>query len=191
MQTPRQPVDLVPLSRGKSIAAKNMAKHVQSVQAEVRHKLEQANAKYKKAADKHRREQLFKEGDMVMVFLRKERFPVGTYSKLKPKKYGPYKIIKKINDNAYVVNLPDTMGIFKTFNVADIYQYHFSEEPLYPDLQPNSRSSSSQKEEIDAGSHMDAEDMEDDELQDMGDEAKRLEEEFSRQRERRNAKKPK
>ena len=189
MQTPRQPVDLVPLPRGKSIAAKNMAEHVQSVQAEVRQKLEQANAKYKRAADKHRREQIFKEGDMVMVFLRKERFPVGTYSKLKPKKYGPYKIIKKINDNAYVVDLPDTMGISKTFNVADIYPYHSSEEPLYPDLQPNSRSSSSQEEETDAGRHMDAEDMEDDGLQDIGDEAERLEEEFLRQRERRKTKK--
>src|SRR5436189_4842575 len=71
------------------------------------------------------------------------------------------------------------------------YQYHSSEEPLYPDLQPNSRSSSSQEEEIDAGRHMDAEDIEDDVLQDMGDEAERLEEEFLRQRERRKAKKPK
>src|SRR3954468_14376963 len=123
MQTPRQPVDLVPLPCGKSIAAKNMAEHVQSMQAEVRQKLEHANAKYKKAADKHRREQLFKEGDMVMVFLREERFPIGTYNKLKLKKYGSYKILKKINDNAYMVDLPDMMGISKTFNVADIYQY--------------------------------------------------------------------
>ena len=181
----------MPLPRGKSIAAKNVAEHVQSMQAEVRQKLEQANAKYKKAADKHRREKLFKEGDMVMVFLRKERFPLGTYSKLKLKKYGPYKILKKINDNAYVVDLSDTMGISKTFNVADIYQYYSSEEPLYLDLQPNSRSSSSQEEEIDAGRHMDAEDMEDDGLQDMGDETERLEEDFLRQRERRKTKKPK
>ena len=43
----------------------------------------------------------------------------------------------------------------------------------------------------DAGRHMDAEDMEDEGLQDMGDEAELLEEEFLHQRERRKAKKPK
>ena len=85
-----------------------------------------------------------------MVFLCHKRFPVGQYNKLQSKKYGPHQIMKNINDNAYVVALPDSMGISKTFNVADIFPYYSSKEPMYPDIPTNSRSSFSQVGETNA-----------------------------------------
>ena len=92
MNISRQVVDLVKLlgGHGVSVATNNMAENWQSMTEEVREKIEKSIAKYKAAADKHRRKQLFAVGDQIMVFLRWERFPVGTYSKLKSKKYWPY-----------------------------------------------------------------------------------------------------
>ena len=48
-----------------------------------------------------------------------------------------------------MVALADSMGISNTFNVADIYPYYHSDARLYPDIQPNSRSSFSQVRETD------------------------------------------
>ena len=119
-------LDLVPLPEllGVSQATENMANHIQVMQKEVRQKLEATNAKYKEAANKKRREKIFNVRDLVLVYLRKERFHVGTYNKFKDKKYGSFQITKKINNNAYMVALPPDMSISSTFNVTNLYDYH-------------------------------------------------------------------
>ena len=62
-----------------------------------------------------------------MVHLKKGRFLARTYSKMKMKKFGPCKILKKFDSgNAYEVELLDDMDISPIFNIANLYKYHES-----------------------------------------------------------------
>ena len=71
--------------------------------------------------------------DMVMVFLRKERFTVGSYNKQRLKNYDPHKILKKIKNKAYIVDLPYDMSMSNTFNVANLF-HSYPGQKLYLDL---------------------------------------------------------
>lgn len=66
---------------------------------------------------------VFNMGDGVVVFRHKGRFSVGTNSKLQPYKYAPFKVTLKIDDNAYMVALMDSINISNTFNVSHIHEY--------------------------------------------------------------------
>ncbi|GJV98066.1 putative CCCH-type zinc finger family protein [Tanacetum coccineum] len=109
---------------GDSIAAENFAKNIEAIQADVRLKLEASNAKYKEDRDKHRRTKIYAEGDLVM----------------------------RINDNAYVVDLPEDMAISNTFNVSDLVDYYPPDELLYPN--ENSKSSHFQVGDNDEGDNL-------------------------------------
>lgn len=143
-RTPRLAVDLAALPKlpGASVAAEHLAERVKATQEGVRQHLEKTYAKYKTTADKGRRSKIFQEGDFVMVYLCKGRLPTSVSGKLRNKKYGPCKILKKINDNAYVVDLPEDLAISSTFNVADIFEYFPQAESEF-----NSRTSSFQEGE--------------------------------------------
>ena len=60
-----------------------------------------------------------------MVHLRKEHFPIDTYNKLKMKKFGPCKIVKRHDyGNAYEVELPNRLDILLVFNILDLIDFY-------------------------------------------------------------------
>jgi hypothetical protein len=63
--------------------------------------IEKMNERYRIAASKGRKEVKLEPGDLVCVHLRKDRFPDLKKSKLMPRAAGPFKVLEKINDNAY------------------------------------------------------------------------------------------
>ncbi|RVW85645.1 hypothetical protein CK203_037531 [Vitis vinifera] len=78
------------------------------------------------AEHQHQRLKLFNEGDLVMVHLRKNHFPTCTYNNAY--KIGPLRVLQKIGDNAYKIDLLADINISNTFNVVDVFEYFPSDE---------------------------------------------------------------
>jgi hypothetical protein len=82
------------------------------------------------SGDKGRKQLDFEPGDLVWLHLRKERFPDLRKSKLMRRADGPFKVLEKINENAYKVDLPADFGVIPTFNIADLTPYLGEEDEL-------------------------------------------------------------
>nr|GFA33441.1 hypothetical protein [Tanacetum cinerariifolium] len=75
-----------------------------------------------------------------------ERFSAGHFGKLKLRGDGPFRVLKKINNNAYKIELPGHYNVSATFNDADFSPYKGDS-----DDEPDSGSSLFQEGEDDAG----------------------------------------
>ena len=92
---------------------------------ETRATIEQQVLRQASRLNKDKKEMIFEEGDLVWIHLSKDRFPKERDSKLKPRGDGPFKVLKRINNNTYIIDIPTSKYLASnTFNVKDLSPYH-------------------------------------------------------------------
>ncbi|GKC06371.1 RNA-directed DNA polymerase [Tanacetum coccineum] len=123
----------------------NQSEQIKELHRSVQEQIIRHNKQYKEHADKHRKQVLYREGDLVWIHLRKKRFLVGRFGKLKSREDGHFRVLKNINDNMYKIELTGHYNVSATFNVADLSKYKGDS-----DDEPDSWSSLFQEGEDDA-----------------------------------------
>jgi hypothetical protein len=115
-------IDLLPLplQEQANMDASKRAKYIKKIHEKTKKELEKKTHYFAAKANKHCKKMTFEPGDMVWVHLRKECFPEKRKSKLMPRGDGPFKVLAKINDNTYKIELHVDYGVSPTFSAADL-----------------------------------------------------------------------
>jgi hypothetical protein len=126
------PINLLPspMQECVNFDASKHAEFVQKLHEQAKSNIEKMTKMYEKHTNKGRKNIVFEQGDLVWVHLRKDQFPYQRKSKLQPRADGPFKVLRKINDNAYEIDLPSTYGVSTSFNVTDLSPFFGVEESM-------------------------------------------------------------
>jgi hypothetical protein len=105
---PRAPIDLMSLPNSKKLNfnGKQHAELMLKLNETTKENIERMNSKYKLAGDKGTKQLIFELGELIWLHLRKDKFPALRKSKLISRADGPFKVLERINDNAYKLDLP-------------------------------------------------------------------------------------
>jgi hypothetical protein len=129
---PRAPIDLLPIPPSKMTCfdASQRSEFIIKMHEITKLNIEKMNEKYRIATSKGCKEVKLESGDLVWLHLRKERFSELRKSKLMSRATTPFKILSKINDNAYKLELPPEFGVSLSFNISDLRPYLGEEDEM-------------------------------------------------------------
>jgi len=123
---PLTPLDLLPLPSPFDFVHKegiSKSQFIKDLHEKVKSQIQAQMEKIANSKKKGNRIRSFNEGDLVWLHLRKERFPQLRKSKLSLRGDGPFQIIKKINNNAYQLDLSVEYGVHPTFNTTNLVPF--------------------------------------------------------------------
>jgi hypothetical protein len=120
----RLPLDgAIPVVGSNPIAAERIRKLHADLKVAREH-IELASQRQKKYADQHRRHVTFSVGDRVLLSTdHLQLVGVNRTPKLTFKYIGPFNIVRVVGDNAYELQLPDSMRVHPVFNISRLKQY--------------------------------------------------------------------
>jgi hypothetical protein len=105
--------------------------------ADIRYRLEQAQAYQKRFYDRTHREVTYQVGDWALLRLRQRAassLPQAVGGKLKPRFFGPYRVVELINEVAVRLELPPRARIHNVFHVGLLKKYQGPPPPAPPQL---------------------------------------------------------
>jgi len=136
---PFNPINLLPVLTESKLCYENeeWPREMKKLHDHIKAHIKKANAAYKAIPNKHRKHMEFSPAGLVWLHLGKVRFPSRRESELMATRDGPFKVIERIEDNAYKLQLPKDIAVPTTFNIGNLspYMEDYFEEPL--DLRTN------------------------------------------------------
>jgi len=115
-------IDLLPLplQERTNMEVSKHAAYIKKVHEKTKEAIELKAGHKAASMNKHRKKMLFEPRDLVWIHLHKDRFPQQRKSKLLPRGDGSFRVLEKINDNTYKIDLPASYGVSNSFNGADL-----------------------------------------------------------------------
>ena len=107
------------------LAAKEILKEMDHQLQTIRENLKKASDRQKSYADLKHLMQEFKGGDQVFIKVKpkKSSLTLGKHKKLAYRYCGPFKVTKRIGEQAYELKLPPHLYVHNVFHVSLLKQY--------------------------------------------------------------------
>ena len=121
-------------NNNNNINNNNVKELLDELQHDINHAVEcllEAQSRQEYYANINRREITFNIGNLVMLSTNNLR-NLDKTPKLSSKYIGPFKIIKKISDVVYELELPTDMNIHPSFHISKLKKYNKNDDKLFP-----------------------------------------------------------